>query len=95
MRSYNARNKEKTLAIHRASRVRIYAADPKQRLRDRANGEVHKAIKRGELKREPCERCGKVAQAHHDSYKRAWWLFVRWLCQEHHKEWHRLNKAIY
>lgn len=95
MRAYNAKNREKTLAIHRASRVRRYAADPRQRIRDKANAAVHVAIKKGNLEKQPCEECGKVAQAHHDSYKRAWWLFVRWLCQSHHKEWHRFNQAIY
>lgn len=49
----------------------------------RAHSAVARAIKIGELVREPCEVCGKEpAQAHHENYDRP--LDVRWLCVRHH-----------
>src|SRR5690349_9971798 len=40
-----------------------------------------------------CEQCGaEPAQAHHDSYYPDRWLDVRWLCPNHHLEWHRENE---
>lgn len=54
---------------------------------------THKAIRRGELKRLPCEKCGEKAQAHHPDYNKP--LDVMWLCAEHHREWHKNNKAIH
>ena len=68
---------------------------------DRAQGVTEKAIKRGILKPQPCEVCGKTGvmadgrnaiQAHHDDYNKP--LDVRWLCQEHHHEWHKSNRPI-
>ena len=40
------------------------------------------------LEKQPCEICGKKAEAHHDDYDKP--LEVRWLCFEHHREWHRI-----
>jgi hypothetical protein len=68
---------------------------------DYAQGVVEKAIKKGILDRQPCEKCGKSGlmqdgrhevQAHHDDYNKP--LEVRWLCQVHHHEWHKENQAI-
>jgi len=68
---------------------------------DRAQGVVEKAVKKGLLIPMPCEICGKsgtmsdgrnLIQAHHDDYNKP--LDVRWLCQEHHHEWHKSNKPI-
>jgi|TARA_Y100000310_G_scaffold311839_1_gene358531 hypothetical protein len=50
---------------------------------------VKQAIKRGEIKRRPCEVCGfngKV-QAHHADYDKP--KSVNWLCQLHHSHVHR------
>ncbi len=45
------------------------------------------AIKRGQIIKLPCEKCGHdKAQAHHDDYSKP--LEVRWLCQKHHTEHH-------
>jgi len=57
------------------------------------------AIRNGVLVRQSCEVCGafgvingrNIVHAHHDDYNRP--LNVRWLCGEHHYEWHKNNKA--
>ena len=68
---------------------------------DGAHRLTERAIKRGILIPQPCEVCGttgvmadgrNIIQAHHDDYNKP--LAVRWLCQEHHHEWHKSNKPI-
>jgi hypothetical protein len=42
----------------------------------------------GQLKMEPCAKCGKkIAESHHPDYKRPG--HVIWLCRKHHMELHR------
>jgi hypothetical protein len=62
------------------SRREMYRA---KRLADRA---VQDAIRRRELQRQPCERCGRkrAVEAHHDDYLQP--LAVRWFCRPHHRE---------
>ena len=68
----------------------------KGQLQGKAGGAVRRAIDKGQLKRQPCEKCGSnPAQAHHCSYLPTEWLKVQWLCERHHKEWHRFHKAYY
>ena len=57
----------------------------------RAHQLVRNALRRGELTRQPCEACGTSNHviAHHGDYDQP--LAVRWLCEDHHKEWHRIN----
>lgn len=51
------------------------------------------AIKSGRLVKQACEVCGSdIVHAHHDDY--AYPLQVRWLCPEHHAEWHKTNRAM-
>lgn len=59
--------------------------------RKRATGMVTTAILRGDLKRQPCEVCGRgsYVQAHHDDYADP--LNVRWLCVSCHKRHHRAH----
>ena len=48
---------------------------------------VERAINRGALVRQPCERCGAVrSHAHHDNYAAP--LDVMWLCHKHHYRRH-------
>ena len=48
------------------------------------------AIRSGVLTKMPCEICGcSTVHAHHDDYAHP--LTVRWLCDNHHNEWHREN----
>ena len=49
-------------------------------------------IKRGELKRNVCEICGKKADAHHEKYND--YFNVRWLCRKHHNEVHRIFRQL-
>ena len=55
-----------------------------------AHKAVFSAIRNGSLIRQCCEVCGDTdSQAHHDDYSKE--LDVRWLCKEHHREWHVKN----
>jgi hypothetical protein len=48
------------------------------------------AVRSGKLVSQACEVCGaKKTHGHHDDYTKP--LEVRWLCGQHHREWHRLN----
>lgn len=59
----------------------------------KAQNAVGRALKRGLLKKKPCEKCGKrKSQAHHDDYKYA--LEVRWLCSLHHAEEHKTLRLL-
>lgn len=85
-RAYRKRHQEE----HRldSARQRVKFADE-----TKAKSIVNHALRDGELKREPCEICGKEpAQAHHDDYNYP--LKVRWLCQDCHARWHRNNEPI-
>ena len=57
-----------------------------------AHSSVARAIRRGELVRQPCCRCGaEKTVAHHEDYDKP--LEVVWLCQACHKQRHKeLNK---
>ena len=52
----------------------------------RAEWALRKAVRRGTIKRQPCEVCGKKAHAHHEDYTRR--FDVRWLCPLHHARQH-------
>ena len=59
----------------------------------RARIKYKNAVRRGKLQRSPCMVCGEVkTHGHHRDYNRP--LDVLWLCEYHHKEWHKDNKAI-
>lgn len=52
---------------------------------------VAKALKNGEIQKEPCEKCGNIdAHAHHDDYNKP--LEIRWLCRDHHMQEHGLSR---
>jgi len=53
----------------------------------KAHQVVNYAIKSKRLFNQPCEICGKnETHGHHDDYDKP--LNVRWLCAEHHHQWH-------
>lgn len=61
--------------------------------RIKANQAVSKAKRLGQLIKQNCEHCGSdKTHAHHDNYNFP--LDVRWLCNKHHREWHKFNKPI-
>ena len=63
-----------------------------RRLKESVRRKTNHAIAKGVLVRLPCETCGApVSHAHHDDYSKP--LEVRWLCQTHHAEHHRLERA--
>jgi hypothetical protein len=54
---------------------------------------VVSAIRKGVLKRLPCEVCNKPnGFAHHDDYNKP--LEVKWFCNFHHSEYHRKIKDL-
>jgi len=53
-----------------------------------ARNAINNAINQGRLVRGSCEICGNAnAHGHHDDYSKP--FEVRWLCRQHHDEWHR------
>ena len=51
------------------------------------------AKRKGFIVELPCEICGNTkVVGHHDDYNKP--LNVRWLCQVHHIEWHKVNEAL-
>lgn len=64
--------------------------DAENPIKVRARQAVERALKRGDLERQPCEICGESkTHGHHDDYRQP--LVVRWLCNSHHRQWHRDN----
>ena len=68
-----------------ASRKRKYAAAHPERAQ--AHKTLTNALRRGQIKKLPCEVCGlDKTEGHHPDYKNP--LAVRWLCKQHHLEAH-------
>lgn len=60
-------------------------------LADWAHNATRSAVRRGLIKRQPCEVCGEEkAEAHHPDYLDP--LKVVWLCKPHHKAEHARMK---
>lgn len=58
-----------------------------ERIKMRARWYVRTYIKRGKVKREPCEVCGNIkSEAHHEDYFKP--LDVKWLCRRCHEKVH-------
>jgi ribosomal protein S27AE len=58
------------------------------RRRGRAHSAVARAIRAGDLVRQPCVRCSEVKSlAHHEDYDKP--LDVMWLCEPCHKQRHK------
>ncbi len=72
-----------------AEMTRIWRAADRRRAA--AHSAVCRAIRSGDLVRQPCERCGEPKSlAHHEDYDKQ--LDVVWLCQPCHKERHKEMK---
>jgi len=64
---------------------RIYGKKYRELNKDKIKAHyiLNNAIKRGEIKRNPCEVCGNTkVQAHHDDYNKP--FDVHWVCTIHH-----------
>lgn len=91
MRKKDVVNKAKAEWRKKTNRTSDKAWQERNAEKHLAHKMVLKAVKNGELKKEPCEECGsKNSQAHHDDYSKP--LDVRWLCPKHHTE-HHIKKA--
>ena len=97
MRTYRAKNREKCREYNRIYNMmwrwkngyhnEIKSKD-KYPEKQKARGKLGYAIKKGILKRGPCQTCGKPnGQAHHDSYEVGQELNVKWFCAVHHREY--------
>lgn len=55
---------------------------------------VRAAMRKGLLKRQPCEICGqmKAVHAHHEKYSEP--LTIRWLCPSHHLRLHSIFRRL-
>lgn len=64
--------------------------------RMKARNRIGYLVRSGQLQRQPCVICGSMEQVegHHDSYAKKDWDTVRWLCKEHHEEWHQIIDPI-
>ena len=83
----------KPLQQNERGRQAKYRWAKKNSIKVSAYQKVLNALKCGSLIRQPCEKCkSEETQAHHDDYQKP--LTVRWLCTQHHAEWHRNNKII-
>jgi hypothetical protein len=87
MKEYR-RKTGKTLYSYRREILLRYSAKNKEAIKARVA--VREAIKKGEIERLPCQKCGesKVQAHHHNGYNREHWLDIIWLCQEHHTQAH-------
>jgi hypothetical protein len=75
------------ISYSRLSRKKHSELTDEQRAKANSRSTANVAVRRGKLKREPCERCGGLnAEKHHDDYSKP--LEVRWLCRECHMEHH-------
>lgn len=101
-----AYDKARSKDPHRAEARAIYAQTPEGKLKTNkakvayrsrnpikasAHAVVNRAMRAGNLFKEPCEICGadENIHAHHDDYLKP--LNVRWFCGMHHKFWHENN----
>lgn len=72
----------------RKNRPRHSELPEEQRKKANVRSYANQYLKRGLIKRQPCEYCASdFAQMHHDNYDKP--LDVRWLCRYHHLELHK------
>lgn len=80
----------RTEALVQRVRRNVRAYQRRNPLKVAARMAVARALQSGGLVRRPCEVCGKTkSEAHHDDYAKP--LDVRWLCNGHHREHHKIH----
>lgn len=76
------------LACHAAYMRRwrkTHTLSKEARRRSNARAYLHVYLRRGKIKRQPCQVCGRVqSQPHHKDYSKP--LEVIWLCSDHHQQ---------
>jgi hypothetical protein len=76
----------------RANRPKHAELKPEARKKANARAYLKEYVKRGYIKKSPCEVCGESkVDGHHDDYDKP--LQVKWLCREHHLELHAKQKS--
>lgn len=92
VRAYDRERAKQPKRIKAATEInKIWRASDKRRAV--AHSSVARAIKKGDLVRLPCQRCGeKKSVAHHEDYDKP--LDVVWLCQPCHKIRHKEIEII-
>lgn len=72
-------------AVRRCNQGRQLSAD--ERAKKNCRSRSHKALRRGKLIPQPCEKCGSaIVEMHHEDYSKP--LDVKWLCKECHVDLH-------
>ncbi len=80
----------KTDAFKRSRYKTTKAYRKKNPNKTKAHRKIQYEISTGNLTKKPCEICGtENTHAHHDDYSRP--LDIRWLCSNHHRQWHKEN----
>lgn len=74
--------------IERGNAAKI-AWDKRNPKKKKASSWLANAIRDGKITKQPCEICGSTYRihGHHDDYDKIY--DVRWLCAQHHRDWHR------
>ena len=76
-----------------ARRAGIAESQKRHPDRERARHQLHNALARGKITKEPCAVCGaKKVDGHHADYSKP--LEVNWLCRKHHMERHRMERPF-
>ncbi len=72
------------------------SSDPIRNMKRLARVLLYTAVKRGKIKRLPCEVCGNPdSEGHHYmGYQKKYALVVKWLCKRHHDEAERILKSL-
>jgi ribosomal protein S27AE len=87
IRAYDRERGKKPERIKASTEI-VKAWRAEDERRRRAHSAVSYAIRRGDLVRQPCCRCGdSKSVAHHEDYDKP--LDVMWLCQPCHKQRHK------
>lgn len=88
-RHYKAKRRRDNPKVKEARKEerKKYRQKPENKLKAKCHNTLNRAILKGEIKRQPCEICNEPnAEGHHDDYTKP--LEVKWLCEEHHREYH-------
>lgn len=89
MKKHSYKKSSKARQSERKSKVKAAMANP---LKARCKWNTKHYIRKGWLKKQPCQICNEQkTHAHHSDYNRPW--DVQWLCSAHHRAWHRVFRA--